>query len=221
MKKLLAVLMVLVCGGAALSALDLSAGLGGNFNAHFDTYAVSKDGKDAGLKAEDYNAHFVGGGLFAFFDATYVEADVGLLFGNHNNDKTSDMSDEQKKGLDITYLRLALYGKYPISMGNFTLAPMAGIDGLIGLGGKAYGEKVPNDALKLDKFQERVNNFWIRLGASADFNLTEEIYLRPAALYGIRFNTTDEKDTLDLAKDNLSAIVGHGLEIRVAAGYKF
>jgi hypothetical protein len=53
------------------------------------------------MKAGDLNSHFVGGGVYGFFDATYIEANVGLLLGNANQDKLRDnASDDEKKEID-------------------------------------------------------------------------------------------------------------------------
>lgn len=220
MKKVFLVLAVFGMCSAALFAqnLKLSAGLGGNFTADFTSYALTKDGKDAGYKAEDWNEHLIGGGFYLFFDATYVEANVGLLLGNSNRDKQPD-DDDQKKGYDVTAIKLGLFGKYPIDLGSFTLFPMLGIDGQLCIGGKMGGKDVPSEYK--DDFNEGYSWFWIKLGVGADIPLAEKFYLRPEFLYGIRFNTDNEKDTKDSAGKFLDAIVGHGLDVRVAVGYRF
>ncbi|MDR2482338.1 MAG: porin family protein [Treponema sp.] len=223
MKRLLLVLAVFGMCSAALFAqnIKLSAGLGGNFTADFTSFALTKDAKDADLKAKDWNSHLVGGGFYLFFDATYVEANVGLLFGNANSDKTDGMSDDQKKGMDVTAIKLGLFGKYPIDLGSFTLFPMLGIDGQLAVGGKFYGEE-PADK---EEFNKMFSWFWIKLGVGADIPLAEKFYLRPEFLYGIRLNTEDEKDTIDYYNSGptkmVDAIVGHGLDVRVAVGYRF
>jgi hypothetical protein len=224
MKKAMLVLAIFGMCGAALFAqgISLSAGLGGNFTADFTGYAFTQDAKDAGLEAADWNSHLIGGGIYAFFDATYVEANVGLLFGNANADKTDGMSDDQKKGMDVSALKLSLFGKYPIDLGGFTLFPMLGIDGQINLGGKAYGEDIPDDYK--EDFNKMFSYFWIKLGVGVDVPLSEKLYLRPEFLYGIRFNTDDEKDTIDAANSAtkmVDAIIGHGLDIRLALGFRF
>jgi hypothetical protein len=220
MKKLILVLVIFGCGAALFAqGIGLSAGLGGNFTADFMSFALTQDAKDNNMEAADMNSHLVGGGIYAFFDASYVEANVGLLFGNANQDKTDGMSDDEKKGMDVTALKLSLFGKYPIDLGGFTLFPMLGIDGQINLDGKVWGETIPDD-FKED-FNKMFSYFWIKLGVGADIALSEKLYLRPEFLYGIRFNTDDEKDTLDSSPKMADAIVGHGLDIRLALGFKF
>ena len=228
MKKLVLVLVMIGCGAALFAqGIGLSAGLGGNFAAQFTTYALTEDAKDIGMKAEDANSHLIGGGIYAFFDATYVEANVGLLFGNANQDKKPDSSSGFRlypdKGMDVTALKLSLFGKYPIDLGGFTLFPMLGIDGQINLSVKSDGEDVPDDSK--DDYNEMFSYFWIKAGVGVDIPLSDKLYLRPEFLYGIRFNTDQEKDMLDYynsgPKDMLTGIVGHGLDVRLALGFKF
>ena len=224
MKKLVLVLVMIGCGAALFAqGIGLSAGLGGNFAAQFTTYALTEDAKDIGMKAEDANSHLIGGGIYAFFDATYVEANVGLMFGNANNDKQEGFSDERKKGMDVTALKLSLFGKYPIALGGFTLFPMLGIDGQINLGGKFYGEDVPDDFKDNNgyEFNELFSYFWIKAGVGVDIPLSDKLYLRPEFLYGIRFNTDQEKDFLDGDPKMADTIAGHGLDVRLALGFKF
>jgi hypothetical protein len=69
-----------------------------------------------------------------------------------------------------------------------------------------------------------MNRFWIKFGAGADFNfanfnltdssLMERLYLRPSFLYGINFGSKNDRDS-DASSFH------HGLDIRVAAGYRF
>ena len=227
MKKAMLVLVMFGMCGAALFAqgIGLSAGLGGNFTAGFTTFALTQDAKDitGGPKAEDFNQHLIGGGIYAFFDATYVEANVGLLFGNANQDKQDGFSDDAKKGMDVTALKLSLFGKYPIDLGGFTLFPMLGIDGQISLGGKIQGEDIPDEYK--DDFNKMFSYFWIKAGVGFDIPLSDKLYLRPEFLYGIRFNTDDEKDMIDYMNSGptkaIDAIVGHGLDVRLALGFKF
>ena len=228
MKKLVLVLVMIGCGAALFAqGIGLSAGLGGNFAAQFMTFAPTQDAKDAGYKAEDDNGHLIGGGIYAFFDATYVEANVGLMFGNANADKEPDSpsssSSYSDKGNDVTALKLSLFGKYPIDLGGFTLFPMVGIDGQINLGGKYYGEDVPDDFKDFAgyEFNELFSYFWIKAGVGVDIPLSDKLYLRPEFLYGIRFNTDQEKDYLDRDPKMADTIAGHGLDVRLALGFKF
>jgi len=103
MKKIIA-LLIFVCAGAALFAqsVRLSVGGGANFTANFTSYTLNSEYKDA-IKAyndsiaemasmgidtssipkmsDNYNSTLTGFGIYGFFDATYVEANLGVLFG--------------------------------------------------------------------------------------------------------------------------------------------
>jgi hypothetical protein len=228
MKRMAVVLVILVCVSSALSAQMFSAGLGGTFNANFMTFDPTSDGKDGGFKAEDWNGHFVGGGVYGFFDATYVEANIGLLLGNSNSDKTNDLSDDAKKGRDVVALTLGLFGKYPIDMGGgVAVFPMFGVGGQIALGGKLYGKDITSEDFSdtnREDFKKGFNQFWFKTGLGFDVPISGAMFFRPEFLYGIRLNTEDEKDLIDLSNKGtktLNGIVGHGLEVRLALGFKF
>jgi len=148
------------------------------------------------------------------FDATYAEANIGLLFGGMK----SEGSDTT---IDVSYLTLGLLGKYPFDLGSFTLFPMLGIQLDFGLSMKYEGNDVIADSSARADF---MNRFWIKFGVGADFdfanfNLTdsslmERLYLRPSFLYGINFGSKNDRDS-----DTSS--FHHGLDIRVAVGYRF
>jgi hypothetical protein len=229
MKKITAVLLVLVCVSAALSAQDfgLSAGGGGLFNANFTSLVLTDDGKNN--KASDKNSYQVGGGFYAFFDATYAEATVGMLFGNFNSDGSNS------KGINTTALTLGVYGKYPIGIAGFSLFPMLGIEGQINVAASYDGKAA--EGKYLEEFNKQFSFFWFKAGVGADIPIATNLFLRGEALYGIRLNTENERNTINgVSKDKLdefgdligttsykaySAIVGHGLDIRLAIGYRF
>jgi hypothetical protein len=76
---------------------------------------------------------------------------------------------------------------------------------------------------------------WFKLGGGMDFAITEKLYLRCEALYGIRLANTFETDTKDMVdkavknmKDNdpeiksdVKTLLGHGLTVKLAVGYRF
>jgi hypothetical protein len=243
MKKFAVVLLILGCVSAALSAqapFGLSAGVGGNFNANFTSHFKNADNTastDDAMKAA--NTHMIGGGIYALFDATYVEANAGVLFGNANNDKQDNFDDKRKKGMSVTALKLSLFGKFPIEMqGGLTLFPMAGVDGQINLGGKFYGEEVPYkvanvEIMSKDDFNKMFTYLWFKGGLGIDVPIADKVFIRPEALYGIRLNTEKEAgegslkdsttkigDTSITTKAPYGAIVGHGLDIRLSVGFK-
>ena len=196
----LALLVVTLAAGGAFA--QMSAGAGGNFAVGFDSL---KEG-DAEISVTTS-----GGGFYVFFDANYVEADIGLLFGSQKMKMSGGGASLEFDGPNVSILTLGLYGKYPIDLGSFTLFPMLGIQYDLGLSAEQDGEKAESEYLA-----DNLNRFWVKLGVGADFNLSDSIYLRPSFLYGINFGTKALEDM----KGDASSFY-HGLDIRVAIGFKF
>jgi hypothetical protein len=239
MKKVIAVLVIFVCVGTALSAqinIDMSAGAGALFGGQFTSYSLGDDGKKMD-QYKDMNLRYINFGGFAFFDAIFneligVEADVGLRFGTQKlSTYPNGTPDNMKKGTSLTYLTFGLFGRYPITLGGFTVFPLLGIqyDFLLAANDKdeGGGKITVTDKIGKYTYRDNLNRFWIKLGAGADIDITSQIYVRPSFLYGFAFKNKGEKetiDTIDNGKANdkiLKSIFTHGFDIRVAAGYRF
>jgi opacity protein-like surface antigen len=237
MKKIMAIAaLFFVCAGAAVfgQTVRMSVGGGGFFTADFTSYTMIKEAEEYYGKASDNNSTLIGAGFYGFFDATYIEANLGLLFGNEKNDKTPS-DEDMKKGYDVTALKIGIFGKYPFQLGETAAVfPMIGLDIMLPLGGKVWGHD-PTDSdyfgksIKSD-FDKQFTQIWVKFGVGADFYVTNNIFIRPEFMYGIRFNTDSENKHIgskfDPAADPdtrkiASSIFGHGLDIRVAVGYSF
>jgi len=197
MKKLIAVMLILVCVGTALSALDKSAGGGLSFGVSF--YPSVKEGFNAsdysGILDDATVSVWTGAvlgsllgpqtslGAYGFYDLTYLEATIGFNY----------------VGFFLPAVEVGLYGKYPIDMGGFTLFPMAGIEAdlLFAL---------------LPGFE-----IWLRGGVGADIDLTSTMFLRPELLYGVGFVNGN---LVALSSDNSKLGIAHGLKIRAAIGWR-
>jgi len=140
-----------------------------------------------------------------------VEADIGLLFGGQ------EWTGFTSK-IDVSFLTIGLYGKYPIDLGGFTLSPMLGIQIDIGLSAKYNGTSQSSSWVA-----DNLNLFWIKFGASADINITDSIYLRPTFLYGFNFGSETLQDAEKAAKNAGVSVTPFysGLDIRVAVGFRF
>jgi hypothetical protein len=205
MKKIILVLLITVLTAVNIFAVDMSAGLGGNFAVNFDSY--KNDGNDiASLRT-------IGGGFFAFFDATFIEVSIGLLFGSMRQGFDGEWDDVP---LSLSFLTLSLYGKYPFSLDRFNLFPMLGVQFNYCLSAQQGGETIFANPLVRSGF---MNRFWIKLGVGADFNLTEKFYLRPSFLYGINFGTRNDRDVKKY--NSMESSFHHGLDIRTAIGFRF
>jgi len=197
-KGLLILILAALVAGGAFAQRNLSVGLGGDFTASF--------GALSGGKMEQGKSDL---GFYAFFDWLYVEVDAGLQFGS------LEIGGEK---IDVTYLTLATYAKWPIKLGQgFTLSPMFGVQLDIGLSQKLNGVDVTIGNYSL---ADTLNRAWIKVGASADINLTDRLFLRPACFYSINFGT---QYLWDLEGNSLPFIIPfyHGLDIRVAVGFRF
>jgi hypothetical protein len=225
MKKIIA-LLIFVYAGAALFAqtVSLSVGGGAQFTADFTSVTLNQEYKDTfnDSKVPNLNSHLVGFGIYGFFDATYIEANLGLLFGNANADDQSNSTTEFKKGIDVTALKIGIFGKYPFELSGFTVFPMLGLDIMLPLGGMMFGETIPSGDPRTN-FDKMFTQVWVKFGVGADFSITDSIFIRPEFLYGIRFNTDEETKSIGTwaSGKSYSGILGHGLDIRVAVGYRF
>lgn len=221
MKKFIAVLVIFLCmGTAAFAQIQMSAGVGGSFTAAFDGGGeFSLMGFSGGIEFP-----YTGGSIYAFFDATYVEASIGLFFGTIEMTPTGLMKEGgmSKTSFKVDGLTLALLGKYPFDLGFMTLFPAVGIE-YLAITKATSGNVSYSDAKDL-------SHLWIKFGVGADFSITEQIYIRGTVLYGIRLESKAEKDMNDLIQDEFSSYgvdvdweskLGHGIQIKVAVGWKF
>ncbi|MDR1230836.1 MAG: outer membrane beta-barrel protein [Spirochaetaceae bacterium] len=218
-------------------AFDISAGVGGLFIGDFGggvEASASMSGQSISDKMEMPNS---GGGGYVFVDATYAELTVAIAGGSGTFKSTrtqpgqSDRSDESD--MSMANLNIGLLGKYPIAMNDkLTLFPLLGIDYAICLSvkdedGEEFkgmdGEGGPGDFSAL----------WFKFGGGLDFALSEKLYLRFEALYGLRLANTFEKDMKDQhdkgyeqaknagADVDVKTLLGHGLTAKLAVGYRF
>jgi len=132
---------------------------------------------------------------------------------------TSGTSDSIEQDFNITNLNIGLLGKYPIAISNaLTFFPLLGIDYQSVLTVKIDGEAQddPGDESAL----------WFKFGAGLDVLLSEKIFFRGEALYGIRLPSKFENDFVSELKESApgvkaETVLGHGLTIKLAVGYRF
>jgi hypothetical protein len=218
-------LVAFVAGGAfALPELKLSAGAGGYFTSDFGGGAeASGGGQTLSIKTP-----YAGGGGFAFFDATFAELSLGF-FGGGGTIK-SDVPEEAEEffgssaesDISVVGLDIGLLGKYPFAISDkLTVFPLVGINYRAILSAKLEDEDVddPGDFSAL----------WFKFGGGLDFSFTDKLYLHSGLLYGLRLANTFENDMVDsydemaegLVEADTKTLLGHGLEIKLAVGYRF
>ena len=221
-KSVIALVLAVLVTGEAFADFSLSAGGGGYFTSAFGGgYEMSYMGMPLGIELP-----FMGSGIFAFIDATYVEASAGFFFGAIEVKGTgAAIGAINSVKIDFTSLTLGLLGKFPFRTGEKTaLFPAVGIEYNAVLDAKLQDLSVLFDAGDL-------SHLWIKFGGGLDFSLTDRLYLRGTALYGIRFESKMEKDLVDLIKFSLAyegvsgisvdTVLSHGIQLKFALGYKF
>ena len=198
-------LAVLAAGNAfaQMPEFKLSAGAGGLFVSQFD----------GGVNTPTvvHKFPYAGGGGFAFFDATFAELSFGFFAAGGDWKRIgSDIGD---RALSYTGLDISLLGKYPFALTEqFTLFPLLGIDYRHFVSVKQNGTKLNNAG--------DWSALWFKLGAGADYAFTDHIFARLGVVYGIRLANKWEKDwaSQSLGKETK---LGHGLDVKLAVGYRF
>jgi len=127
--------------------------------------------------------------------------------------------------MEVTALKIGIFGKYPFQLGGaVSVFPMLGLDIMLPLGGKIGGEDIPSGEVK-SEFDKAFTQVWVKLGIGADIFATDHVFIRPEFMYGIRFNTENETKMIGKWESGsgkiASSVLGHGLDIRVAVGYRF
>ena len=199
--QILMLLMIILISTGAF-AQNKSAGFGINIAASFDSYKF--DGEDWGKE------RVIVGGISAFYEVTFVEASIGLMFGNMREVNVGDF------GGNVLYGTLGLFGKYPFSLGMFTLFPMTGIQSDLGV--IAYYKVIDGDRDNPER-GDFLNRLWIKSGIGVDNNCSDNVFYRFTFLYGINFGNTD--DWVFKRKTNNFNSFHHGLDFRIAIGFKF
>jgi hypothetical protein len=232
-KLVLALLMMALLAGGAFAQVEFSAGFGGTFTADFMNYAWTDDGKKVldliNMDTNYLDENHIGGGFFAYFDATYVMASLGMGFYGLTaaNKDMQKILDDAKATISLTTLDIGLLGKYPIPLGTATLFPMLGVDFKIAI---AHNQTVDGtkytfgeDYSKDENLGDYYTSVWLKFGVGADIPLGEKLYLRPMFLYGIGTLPTKAKDAMDTLNDIIKTvdIIYHGLDIKLALGFKF
>jgi opacity protein-like surface antigen len=223
MKKGFLVLMVVVLAvGSAFAQVPefkLSAGAGGYFTSDFG--GGTKFTNTINNKTIETIFPYAGGGGFVFFDATFAELSLGFFAGSGEVEMRASGGIGEKWDTSRTGLDISLLGKYPFTLGeHFTLFPLLGIDyrHIISLKNKTTGTKMDNPG--------DYSALWFKFGVGTDYAFTDHIFVRLGILYGLRLANKYEKDQLNVLKShsaytNEDTLLGHGLDVKLAVGYKF
>jgi len=229
MKKIIAVLVIFVCVGTALSAqISMSAGGGVLLDMSFRNGMKAKDGDDS-MYMGYRNISFGG---FGFFDATYAEADVSFAYGSLTQVMKAKLNGESENESEsagsVIQLGISLLGKYPIELGPVTVFPLAGIGYNIVLSAKDKdGEKMYDSEDDDKTAMKQMSQFAILFGGGADYNINDNLYIRGSLLLQVRLAAKEMKDTvkamndIDFAPVDFKTTLGFGPVLKVAVGYRF
>jgi hypothetical protein len=210
---------VSAAGAFALPEFKLSAGAGGYFTSDFGGGVEVSGG---GTTIIPMKIPYAGGGGFAFLDATYAELSLGFFVGGGEyNREIPDFQnggiDKSNRKLSITGLDIGLLGKFPIAIGEkLSVFPLLGITYRAVLSAKIENANLPSPG--------DLSALWFKGGGGLDFSLTDKLYLRGDLLYGLRLANKAENDSVkeysDFPGADAKALLGHGLEVKFAVGYR-
>ena len=165
---------------------------------------------------------YFGGGGFAFLDATYAELSLGF-FGGAGTYKEDQGSQSSESDMSVTGFDIGLLGKYPFAVSEkLSVFPLLGISYRIMLSVKDEdGNQYQNS--DRDDAPGDCSALWFRFGGGLDFSFTDHVYLRGGLLYGFRLANKFENDMVDSVPSaaDPKTLGGHGLEVKIAVGYRF
>jgi len=222
MKKvvILLVLATLFAGGV-FGQSSMSAGGGLLFDMSFGNGHSYEFGDESGGVGRNNTVI----GAFGFFDFTYAVIDLSFGYGMITNftkyKGPQESFEETYDGDSMLQLGIGILGKYPISIGSFTLFPMLGINYNIALSyvyedGSNYNEQ--DDVNKVSAAED-LSQFGILAGVGFDFPLSNAMYLRAEALFNLRFPGKYWSDIAKEESDNTKATLGVGPRIKVGIGF--
>jgi hypothetical protein len=208
MKKLIALGICLVALSTTAFA-QINVGVGG---------IVAQNWMKAESNYYNWDLDIFSGGFFVFVDTTYVEVDLGLLFGSIDNRVAT---------FDHTSLTVGLIGKYPVVLGDLTVFPLVGFDYNYFLSGEIFGVEIDRSDVSSvstggyspgDAYEDSYDAFSIVVGAGVDLALSDALFIRGELRWGFKLNTQLEKNYLDTTD---GTVFSHGPKVSLAVGYSF
>jgi len=208
-KVVLALLMAALLAGGVFAEESstggswMSAGAGGFFD-----FSGNNGIKDGG---NYLGAQIVSLGAFLFFDLTYAEIDISYAYGRVKGVVNGYDIGPSSVASRLWQLGFSFLGKYPFEVGDFTIFPLLGFDYNLILSRIKAGVADPEP--------RKWNQFGILAGGGADFDLTDNLYLRGEGLFNLRFPSAYWKEAADGL--NASTTMGMGFRMKLGVGYRF
>jgi hypothetical protein len=226
------IMVVFVIGGVfAAPEFKFSIGMGGYFSNDFGGGAHWKSG-DWRIASETPN---VGGGGFLFLDFTCAELSFGFFTGSQTIKNLWDYGSagytSEEKEYRITSFDINLMGKYP----TITINSQFAVFPLYGFSYRHILDLKYKDTYTVDDYDD-FNALWFRLGVGLDYFFAGNIFLRFGLTYGYRFPDNYDNNMVeffdwyirefeisnpDSSTARIAPRAGHGLEIKLAIGYRY
>ncbi|MCL1993895.1 MAG: hypothetical protein FWG66_13205 [Spirochaetes bacterium] len=245
-----------------LPPLNLSAGGGGLFNIHWSDARLREQFRDytggfmpapppapegtllPGFPTADTlkamsNGLFeareltTGGGIFGFFDATFVMTSAALVFNRVQHTVAipdhpflPGLDGEETRTSNFTQLNLGVFLKYPFEVSpGWSVFPLLGADWQIALGSFDSSMRENFDTVRgaggdAPSIAAFWNSMWLRLGAGVDRAISDNLFLRGELLYGVKLPSRYERRMADYWQDELRGM-SNGFHARLALGYTF
>jgi len=247
LKKTIAILVIFVCVGTALSAQNSGISFGGGalLDWNFGNGIRTTYGKAAEPERKDGDTDYAGMrnmsfGGFVFLDVTYAEIDVSFAYGSLtgvgrvNKDKSVTVD-----GGSMLQLGFSILGKYPVNLGKITVFPALGVgyNMVLSTDPKFTKETVKvidsnGKEIEVERKISDLNQFSILAGGGFDYNVNRNMYVRFSALAQLRFASKAMTNALDAATEleklkekekqgSLSTTLGFGPVIKIGVGYRF
>jgi len=209
-RLLVLALAVFVAGGAFAESL-FSAGGGFSFSGGRVGRVFYNSNNWVGTNAIGFGGH-------VFFDATFVEASIGIMGGPVIGESAEGGSrDSERMGSHLS-MELSLLGKFPFAIGDSTtFFPLFGIGANIVLGLRDRDGNDLSDMVDVVDY----STFRLKLGVGTDFDITNAIFFRAQGLGWYGFAPTVVRDAADALGSGVSARGGFGGSVRLAIGFRF
>jgi len=163
---------------------------------------------------------FYGGGAYIALDITYAAIFIDYTQGGGKWIAPSNVDPDDLPDMRRSSLNFGVFAKYPnIKLGeSMNMYPIVGVRYELPVSCKLEYKNEPeyvfdgnnNDGYTASAFSA----LWVKIGGGADFYLTPTAYIRAETLYGVRTANKVEKDGSDKTR------LGHGLTVKVGAGFK-
>jgi len=202
---------------ASKRASKISAGGGALFASDFGGGVVYDYGQ--------IGMPFYGFGAYLTFDVTYAAISIGYSQGGGKWKGPGGISPDSLPDMSRSLLNFGVYAKYPnFGLGkNINLCPILSIDYELPISGKleySDGRKYVFDDRNEDgKSANALGALWVKIGGGADYYFSASAYIRAELLYGARLTNDYEQWSVDELSAEKTRL-GHGLTVRVGAGFK-